>query len=200
MIGAILASLGTFRSARRLRSAWIFSCHWAHGRARPPDRSSPGGWARRRCRRSSAGAGSGRPRLGASWPRPARPARSGTADRVEQPAEAVEHRGQHALGDRASRGSRSRALTNSTYQSQKSFQVKSRSRLVASANRKASRSAVVVGDRLVEHGQDPAVLDGQVARGRRGRARSPPGSSGRTGRRSRTCWRRSGPARTARRC
>ena len=28
-IGAILASLGMFRSAFRLRSVWIFSCHWA---------------------------------------------------------------------------------------------------------------------------------------------------------------------------
>ena len=40
-------------------------------------------------------------------------------------------------------GSRRRPLRNSTYQSQKSFQVKSRSRRAASANWKPSRSSVV---------------------------------------------------------
>ena len=57
-----------------------------------------------------------------------------------------------------------------------------------------------VGGRPRQQAQDPAVLDRQRRPGRPARARSLPGSSGRTARRSRTCSGRSGPARTARRC
>ena len=105
MIGAILASLGTFRSAFRLRIALIASLPLVDGLPWPPDRSSPAGGARRRCRRSfGGGAGSGMPRIGASSSR-ALPDLLGHErhDRMEQPAEPVQDRGQHPLGGRAGR-------------------------------------------------------------------------------------------------
>jgi hypothetical protein len=61
---------------------------------------------------------------------------------VEEPAQPVEHRRQDALGDRTRGGVAEPPFRNSTYQSQKSFQVKSRSSRVASAKEKPSRSAV----------------------------------------------------------
>ena len=111
----------------------------------PPDRSSPGGGARRRHKRSvRRGADRGCHGSGRADREAARSARSGTAS----PGGAA---GRACPGPRPPRagrpggslGSRSRVLTNSTYQSQNSPQVKSRSRLVASANRNASRSVVV---------------------------------------------------------
>ena len=203
-IGAIFASFGTFRSARRFRSALVTSCQSPTTRSAsaigPVVGVRP---ARGRCRRSRpAGPGAGSPRLGATCAERL-PDLLGEErdDRVEQAAEAVEDVARTPWAIGRADGSRSRPLTNSTYQSQKSFQVKSRSRRVASANWNASRSAVTPAAAVASRLEDPAVLDRQVGSGRSGpRGRSPPGSSGRTARRSRTCWGRSGPARTGRRC
>ncbi len=158
--------------------------------------------ARRRCRRSRRRVrASGSPRTGATWPSACQTCSVtngmiGCSRRQRPSSTAASTR--WAVG-RAS-GSRSRPLTNSTYQSQKSFQVKSRSRRVASANWNVSSSSVVAAAVASQQAQDPAVLDRQAGRDRAARARSLPGSSGRTARRSRTCWGRSVPARTARRC